>query len=196
MPRQTSRWVRRLSLTFALLPAAGCATLQSLAQLPQIDFHIDGTSDGSLAGVQLDRVRRVEDLRTGDFVRIGAAVARRRVPLRFDLHVGADNPSSNRYDLHLERLEWTLLLEDRETVSGVFSRELVIRPSGTTDVPITIELDLMRFFDDGASDLVALALRAAGAGGPRNVALRARPTVRTPLGSVRFPNEILIRTRT
>lgn len=196
MPRRPTTILVRLLLAIALLPASGCATLQSLAQLPQIDFHIDGTSDGELAGIDLDRVRRVEDLGTVDLVRVGAAVARRRVPLTFDLHVAAENPSSNRYDLMLERLEWTLLLEDRETVSGVFSRQLVIRPSGTTDVPITIELDLMRFFDEGAKDLAALALRAAGAGGPQNVALRARPTVRTPLGSVRFPNEIVIRTRT
>src|SRR5688572_939018 len=105
-----------LSLVLALLSAPGCATLQSLAQLPQIDFHIDGTSDGRLAGIDLDRVRRVDDLRATDLVRLGAAVATRRVPLRFQLHVGADNPSANRYDLHLERLEWTLLLEDRETV--------------------------------------------------------------------------------
>ena len=171
---------------------SGCATLQSLAQLPQVRFHIDGTSDGSLAGVDIDRLRRVEDLGALDLVRVGAAVARRRVPLRFDLHVGAQNDSANRYDLRLERLEWTLVLEDRDTVSGVFDRPIVIESDGSTDIPITVEVDLLRFFDDGAKDLAALALRAAGAGGPTNVRLRARPTVRTPMGPFRFPNEVTI----
>lgn len=177
----------------AITPAlSGCATLQQLAALPQVEFHIDGTSDATLGGVDLDRVRRVEDLRPADLLRIAASVRGRRLPLRFDLHVGAANASSNRYDLHLERLEWTLLLEDRETVRGVFTRDLVIGAAGTTDIPIEVELDLLRFFDDGATDLAALALRAAGADGPRNVKLRARPTLRAPWGSVRFPNEITI----
>jgi hypothetical protein len=68
----------------------------------------------------------------------------------------------------------------------------VIVADGSTDIPIPIELDLLRFFDSGAKDLAAVAVRAAGAGGPTNVALRARPTVRTPMGPVRFPNEIVI----
>jgi hypothetical protein len=183
---------RLIALSLLTLALGGCATLQSLAQLPQVRFHIDGTSDASLAGVDLDRLRRVEDLGPLDLVRVGAAVARRRVPLRFDLHLGAQNNSANRYDLRLERLEWTLMLEDRDTVSGVFDRPVVIEADGSTDIPITIELDLLRFFDSGAKDLAAVAVRAAGAGGPTNVALRARPTVRTPMGPVRFPNEIVI----
>jgi hypothetical protein len=189
------RWPRRGFLVLTVLASAGCATLQRLAQLPQLDFHIDGVSDPDLAGVDLTGLRRVEDLRPGDFLRIAAAVRARRLPLRFDLHLGVDNPSANRYDLHLERLEWTLLLEDRETVSGVFARELVIAAGGTTDVPLSVEVDLLRFFEDGAGDLAALALRAAGAGGPTNVTLRARPTVRTPFGSFRFPNEITVASR-
>ena len=178
-----------------LLAVAGCATLQQLSQLPQLDFSIDRVSDPDLAGVELAGIRRVEDLRGGDLLRIAAAVRARRVPLRFDLHVGAENPTANRYDLRLERLEWTLLLEDRETVSGVFARELVIAAGGSTDIPISVELDLLRFFDEGASDLAGLALRAAGVGGPTNVKLRVRPTVRTPLGPIRFPNEIMVVSR-
>ena len=174
---------------------AGCATLQSLAQLPQVDFYIDGTSRGSLAGIDLDGIRRVEDLRPTDLLRVAAAARLGRLPLRFDLNVAAENQSANRYDLRLERLEWTLLLEDRETTRGVFTRPVVIGAAGTTDIPIAIELDLMRFFDKGATDLAALALRAAGAGGPRNVKLRARPTLRAPWGPVRFPNEITIASR-
>lgn len=179
----------------ALLAGPSCASLQSLARLPELSLHIDRTSDATLAGVDLAGVRGIDDLRPADLLRVAAAVRGGELPLRFDLHLGADNPSANRYDLHLERLEWTLLLEERETVSGVFAREVVIEAGGTTDIPLEVELDLLRFFDGGARDLARLALRAAGAGGPVNVSLRARPTVRTPLGPVRFPNEITVARR-
>ncbi len=199
MPRRVGRSPRLhllvsfLVSSFVALP--GCASLQNLAALPQVEFHIDRASDASLAGIAIDRVRRVEDLRPLDLLRIAGAARGGRLPLAFDLHVGAENASPYRYDLRLERLEWTLLLEDRETVSGVFDRELVIGAAGTTDIPLAIEVDLLRFFDEGASDLVRLAVRAAGAGGPVNVKLRARPTLRTPLGPVRFPEEITIVSR-
>jgi hypothetical protein len=179
----------------AAVAASGCATLGQLAPLPRVHFHIDRVTDGALAGVAIDRLRRAADLRPTDFLRVADAVRRGRAPLTFDLHVGAVNESENRYDLHLERLEWTLLLEERETVSGVFERGVVLDASRTTDIPIAIELDLLRFFDEGANDLVDLALRAAGGGDATNVKLRARPTIRTPLGSFRFPNEITIASR-
>jgi hypothetical protein len=174
------------------LSAPGCASLGRLAQLSRVDFHVDRVTDGALAGIPIGRLRRAADLRPTDLLRIADAVRHGRAPLTFDLHVGAVNESENRYDLHLERLEWTLLLEDRETVSGVFEEPIVLDASRTTDIPIAVELDLLRFFDEGANDLVDLALRAAGGGGPTNLKLRARPTVRTPFGPFRFPNEIMI----
>jgi hypothetical protein len=177
------------------LAASGCATLGRLAQMPRVTFHIDRVTDGALAGIAVGRLRRAADLRPTDLLRVADAVRRGRAPLTFDLHVGAVNESENRYDLHLERLEWTLLLEERETVSGVFERPIVLDASRTTDIPISIEVDLLRFFDEGASDLVDLALRAAGGGGATSVKLRARPTIRTPLGLFRFPNEITIASR-
>jgi hypothetical protein len=192
MPRHAGRLLALAGLLTLALVHPGCATLDALAQLPQIDFHLDRATRPTLAGIDLRRVERAEDLRAADLLAVGLAVRRGELPLRFDLHVGADNPSTNRYDLRLDRLEWTLLLEDRETVSGIVDRSFVIAPGATTDIPIGIELDLMRFFDGGAQDLARLAVRAVGGGEPVNLRLRARPTVRTPLGLVRFPNEITI----
>lgn len=191
-----ARWPRLLLLAAACGLVSTCATLGDLADLSGVTFHLERASGARLAGIDLSGVRRFEDLRAGQLLVVGDAVRRGRLPLRFALHVGADNASARTYDLRLERLEWTLLLEDRETVSGVLEREVVLDPGVTTEIPIPIELDLLEFFDRGAADLARLALRAAGAGGPpADVRLRARPTLRTPLGSVRFPEEITIARR-
>jgi hypothetical protein len=191
------RFAQPIAGALAGLALGACGTLGGLgAGLPQVDFHLDRVSGASLAGVDLDAVRRFEDLRTTELLVLADAAGRGRLPLRFDLHVGADNGSARELDLRLARLEWTLLLDDRETVRGVLEREVVLAAAATTDVPVPIELDLMRFFDEGAHDLARLALRAVGGGGPPvGVALRARPTLRTPLGPIRFPNEITIARR-
>jgi hypothetical protein len=54
-----------------------------------------------------------------------------------------------------------------------------------------MELDLIRFFGSNARDLVELAAAVAGQGN-KEVALRARPTVTTPLGPITYPSEITI----
>ena len=72
----------------------------------------------------------------------------------------------------------------------------MLRPGAPTDVPITISLDLVDFFEANARDLVELALSLSGRGGaPKEVALRATPVVDTPLGPIRYPEPITIVSR-
>ena len=165
------------------LMIGGCTTLGEIAALRLVDFALGGTSQGRLAGIDLSAIRGYEDLRSTDALRIVDALRQRRLPLEFTLHVDAENPASNRVAARLVKLEWTLLLEDRETVSGVLDREFVLPPGRIVDVPLRIELDLLRFYDDNARDLVELAANLAGRGGdPKNIKLTAWPTIATPIG--------------
>ena len=177
----------------AAVVLAGCQTLGRVADLARVDFSIDRVAAADLAGVQLDRVRRFEDLRAGDLLRIAGAARLGRLPLRFTVHVGAENPASNTVALRLARLEWTVLLEDRETVTGVLRQDILLAPGRETDIPVPVEIDLLRFYEEGGSDLARLALRAVGAGGrPANLKLRLLPTLTTPFGELRYPDPITV----
>lgn len=177
----------------ATLAASGCATLQQIAALSSVDFALDRVSRLRLAGVRLDGVRNVGDVSAIDIARIAAAVATDDVPLEFLLHVEATNPESNSVDARLVALDWTLLLEDRETISGILESGVVLPPGQPVDVPLAVSLDLTDFVEGSARDLVELALSLAGAGGePKDLALRATPTVETALGPIRYPRPITI----
>ena len=188
------RAIAALAATGALL-VAGCATLQEIASLRQVDFSIAGTSDGRLAGVPLDRVRSYQDLRVTDLAVVLAALRQRRLPLAFTLHVDARNPDANQVAARLLRLDWTLWLDERETVRGRLDREFVLPPGRSVDVPLEVELDLARFFADDARELVDLAAAVAGRGGTSRLKLTARPTISTPLGDLTYPNDITIVSR-
>lgn len=176
-----------------LVLAPGCATLQQIAALRQVDFDIDRVSEGFLAGVEIDRVRSYGDLSALDLARLTAAAARQEMPLAFVLHLDAENPESNSVPARLVQLDWTLLIDDTETVSGVFNDERLIEPGTTADIPIGIELDLVRFFGTNASDLIDLGLNLAGAGGsPARLSLRAQPTINTAIGPITYPGYITI----
>lgn len=180
--------------TFVAL--SGCATLQQVLALRNVTFTVDRVSDLRLAGVDLGRVTSFADLGFADAARLTRALTQRDLQLDFQLHLLAENPADNTVDARLVRLDWTLLLQGRETLSGVFAEETLLRPGQPTDVPITISLNLIEFFEGSARDLVELALSLAGQGGaPKEVTLRATPIVDTALGPIRYPRPITIVSR-
>jgi hypothetical protein len=191
-----TRRPRLAALAAGLAAAAGCATLQQLAALRDVGFSVDRLSEVRLAGIDLARVASYSSLSLGDAARLATAVSQRRLPLDFRLHLTALNPADNSVDARLVRMEWTLLLQDRETISGTFAQEVLLRRGEPTDVPIAISLDLLDFFQGSAEDLLNLALSLSGQGGePTQVTLRATPTVDTALGPIRYPGPITIVSR-
>ncbi len=173
--------------------SSGCSTLKDLASLRDVAFRLDSVSAISLAGVKIDRSMNYEDFGVLDLARLGREVARNKMPLSFMLNVGATNPNDNSVEARLVKLDWTLLLEDRETISGVFEDDIVL-PSGQEQlIPFAIEVDLIEFFGNNLRDLAELALSLSDQGGkPKNIKLRATPTISTPIGPIRYPEPILI----
>jgi hypothetical protein len=147
----------------------------------------------SLAGVDLSAAQTASDLSLSGGTRVAAALARGQLPLSMTLHVLGENPASNPVAARLLRMRWTLLLEDKETVSGLTEHAYELMPGRATDIPVDVSLDLLEFFERSGPDLVELALNLAGAGGrPKRLALRATPTVDTPLGPIAYPRPITI----
>lgn len=176
-----------------LLLLPGCSAIQQFTALSQVDFSVNRLGDGLLAGIDLNQVRSYNDLNALDAARLISSVAQGELPLGFTLHLDASNPSSNSTAARLVQLDWTLLIDESETVSGIFNDNRLINPGETADIPISMELDLVRFFGTNAQDVIDLALNLAGAGGnPARVSLRARPTVNTALGPISYPGHITI----
>jgi hypothetical protein len=190
--------MKRLLSLLALAPVllTSCATLQQFAALRSVDFSVDRVSNVRLAGVDLSSVSSYRDLGLSDVGRLTLAVAQGELPMDFRVHLRALNPVDNSADARLVRMDWMLLLQGRETISGVFADETLLRRGQPADVPITMSLDLIDFFEGSAQDLVELALSLSGQGGsPREVTLRATPSVDTALGPIRYPQPITIVSR-
>ena len=183
--------------TLLLLSAAallsGCATLQQFAALSSVDFRLEGVSGLRLAGVNLDNVRSFDEISLTDAAALTFAVARNELPMDLTVHVLAENPQDNGVDARLLEMGWTLLLQDRETLSGHVDQPVILPPGEPRAIPILVQMDLLAFFEGSAQDLVELALSLAGRGGaPKDIALRARPVIETPIGPIRYPQPITI----
>jgi hypothetical protein len=190
-----ARWTLALAAVTAGL--AGCATLRQITALRQVDFSLAGVQDGRLAGVDLRRIASYGDLSAVEVGRIALAVTRRDIPLDFRVMIRADNPADNRTAATMVRLAWTLLLDDRETISGVLDTAVTMPPGQTAYIPVPMRLNLREFFDGPAQSLVNLAASVAGLNAhPTRIAVRAVPTINTPLGPITYPNPITIVSRT
>lgn len=192
----------RRSHTAGLLVAgaslvAGCAALQQLAALRNVQFDLGPVSDGRLAGVSLARVRDFSDLSVADAARITLAVGRRELPLEFTVALRAENPAENGVSARMLRFAWSLLVNDRETISGVLDTAVVIPAGPPVLIPLLMRLDLFAAFDGPVRDLVALATSVAGADpDPATIKLVAVPTIDTPLGPMSYPTPITVVSRT
>lgn len=192
-----TRW--QLS-TSNLAPLAGiailvssCATLEGLRAVPDLEVELERVADVHLAGIPVDRVRTYRDLSPGDAVRIVDAFREGVVPLDMVVLLSVHNPSTSAARIDLLTFDWTLFLDRRETISGVYTHPESIPPGRIQNVGLDVELDLARFFDGDASALLDLAARAAGVGGREpEIGLVLRPTVETPLGTIRYPREIVV----
>jgi hypothetical protein len=185
---------RRLGSAALLLFLPGCATLQGILALRQVEFALDRVHEVRLAGVLLDRIDRPEDVGALDLARILAAVAQGNLPLTLTLDVAAVNPEGNP-EARLAALDWTLFLQDRETVSGGLPAPVRIPVAGRATIPLQLQLDLVDFLDGSAQDLLNLALSFAGEDVPETeLRLEAIPTVETSVGPIRYPQPIVIRT--
>lgn len=187
-----SRARSTLLVLLLLVGLPSCATLQSVLALGQVDFSLDRVHSVRLAGVELDRIRSHRDLSGSDLLRLGLALSEDRLPLELTVDLRADNPDDNP-EARLVALDWTLFLDDRETIAGELG-EVVAMPSGqSTTVPVGARLDLLEFFDGGIEELVDLAASLAGVSGePIHLSMELVPTVETPIGPIRYPRPLVV----
>jgi hypothetical protein len=188
---------RQFWLAGGVVLATACATLQQLTALRQVTFALTGVRNGRLAGVDLARIRSYSDLTATDIGRISLALARKDLPIEFVVDVRAENPPDNTVTATMVRLAWSLLLNDKETISGVVDTTLTLPPGVPVGIPMQMRFNLLQFFEGPAQSLVDLAASIAGlSSDPTRIAIRAVPTIDTPIGRISYPSPITIVSRT
>lgn len=173
------------------LTLSACATFQEVTALSRVDFSLGGVSEGTLAGIPIESVRDPDRLGAVSLARVAAALSSGELPLEAVFEIRGDNPSDNPR-ARLLALDWTLFLDDRETVSGTVEEEHLLPSGESTTIPLRVEIDLLDFFENRLEQVVDLALAVAGGGEPRRVHFEATPTVRTPIGPIRYPEPVRI----
>ena len=176
-----------------------CATLNALAGLSRIQFKINDVGHVQIAGVDIANKHSISDFGMMDGINLLAAFNSGRFPLTFTINVAAKNPnaatgSNVLNSIQVSDFPWRLLLDGNPTISGNIGSPVGVPAGGmTTMIPLQVSIDLKQFFANrGYNDMLNLALALSGQGGASKVQLKAQPSMSTPLGSVKYPNELTI----
>jgi hypothetical protein len=186
---------------FALLTVFlfnSCATLNSLAGLTRAEFKLQDAIGYRLSGIDITNKHSINDFSVMDGLNLVNAFRTGKFPLTFTLNVAVRNPNqhqsgSNLSALSLTSFPWRLLIDNKETITGNIGNSVSLPDGGTTTIiPLQVSVDLKEFFaEKGYDDIIGLALAVAGQGSSK-LALKAQPTISTPIGSLKYPNELTI----
>jgi len=179
----------------ASLLLSGCATLMQPTDLSKVRFSLDRVSAVRLAGIDLMKIDSLEELNMFQMARATMALSRENLPLNLTLHLKSENPLANQVAARLTRMDWTLVLDGRDTISGSMEKNIRLAAGKTADIPLNLSLNMFEFFNEkSAMDMLELALAFAGEDGaiPAGVALKVRPTSDTICGPISYGKDLLI----
>jgi len=188
------RTTARAILLGVLLAISGCATVGQFLAVERVAFALENISEVRLAGVDIGRMRTLSDVSLVDGAIIADATRRGDLQFEIEVTVAATNPPGNS-DARIMQMDWTLILEGRETVSGVITDEIVIPKGGEMTFPVVARLNLSEFFEGSARDLLDIAASYAGLGGEsKEVVLQVLPVVETAFGPITYSQPLRIAT--
>lgn len=187
-----------LSLLIAIF-FSSCSVVKQLTNISRLQFRLNSVSDFTINGINISNKTSIRDFNVFDSAQLLNSIAKGSLPVSFNLNIEAKNPNDGggypRQDLDIVDFKWRLIIDDVETLSGNIARPISVPGTGETTIfPITVQLDLYKFFSDrGFDNLINLALAIGGKNqNLSRIVLKATPTIQTPFGKITYPGELEI----
>ncbi len=169
----------------AMLLLQSCSVLRQVQEaqnFARCQFRLRTVDGIRVANIDVQNIKSKSDLNLLDAGKLGLALAGNSLPLTLRLNVEAQNPNSS--SAAMNRMEWTMFIDDIQMVTGAVSDRVEIPQNSSAIVPLDISVDLLKVLSGRSAETIAnFAFNLAGEGGkPTRFMLRIKPTV-TILGS-------------
>lgn len=175
----------------------GCSgVMDAITNVQRLQFRLDKVTGMSLAGVPLSNIGSISNIGFMDAANILANFTQGKLPVEFTLNVLAKNPNDGTGGTKntaavIKNLAWRLFIDNNETINGNVRDVSVPGVGESTNIPIGMSFDLLKFFKDaGYDNVLNLALALGGRNGSSSrVTLKVKPTVETIFGPITYPGE-------
>ncbi len=170
-----------LALIAGMIWLTSCDVLQQVAEMAaftKCQFRLSTVENLSLAGVDVQQKKKLSDLTFTDAARVTSAFATGTLPLSLTLNVQVKNP--NAAQASMNKLEWILLIDGIEMVSGVNQNRVNVPANGgVATLPLRISVDLNKALSGKSKDAILnFGFNLAGLGNqPTRITLKAKPSI-------------------
>ena len=186
-----------ISMIFLL---TSCSVYETMVNLSRLKFKLGNVNNLTLSGINISNKKSISDFNAVELLKLTSVITSGELPVSFTLNVEAKNPNDGsggypKTDATLKAFPWKLEIDNVETISGNIGSPVSVPGTGdVTNIPLTMNLDLIEFFgNNGLDNLVNLALALGGQqGSSSKLTLYATPIVSSPLGDIKYPGELKI----
>ncbi len=184
----------------ALFFVSACAVIQTFQNISRLKYRIHSAADYSLMGIDLTNKKSLKDFNTLETLKLSSALLNGSLPLTFKLNIEALNPNDGtggnpKTDISIASFPYRLLVNDKELVNGNISQPVFVPGKGeSVIIPIQIELDIIKSVKEKSlNGILDILLQIGGLSkSTSNLKLKAQPSLGTPIGNIKYPDEITI----
>jgi len=175
-----------------------CDVLNQVSQMSNLtkcEFRLESVQQLTLAGINVQNVKKMSDLNMFDAAKIASAVASQQFPLDFTLNVEAKNPNTS--VAGMTRVDWILLIDDIEMTRGILDKQVTIPANnGSAIIPMQMHIDLQKALSGKSADAVInFGMNLAGSGNkPTRFTLQMKPTITVNGFPITYPGYLNVKT--
>jgi hypothetical protein len=177
-----------------------CSVYQTMVNLSRLKFKLGQVNNFTINGINLSNKKSLSDFNAIEMLKLTDVFVSGKMPASFTLNVEAKNPNDGsggypRTDATIKSFPWKLEIDNVETINGNIGSPVSVPGTGEVmNIPITMNIDLVKFFKDkGLENVLNLAIALGGQqGSSSRLTLYASPTVSSPIGDIKYPGELKI----
>jgi hypothetical protein len=171
-----------------------------MVNLSRLKFKLGAVNNFTISEINFSNKKSLSDFNPVELLKLTSVFSSGKLPASFTLNIEAKNPNDGtggypKTDATLKSFPWRLEIDEVETISGNIGAPVSVPGTGEiTNIPLTINIDLIEFFGNkGFDNLLNLALALGGQqGSSAKLSLFATPTVSSPFGDIKYPGELKI----
>ncbi len=155
--------------TALLFLTSSCSVYETMVNLSRLKFKLGAVNNFTVSGINISGKKSLQDFNPLEVVNLTSVIASGKLPVSFTLNVEAKNPNDGtggypKTDATLKAFPWRLEIDNVETISGNIGSPVTVPGTGeVTNIPLTMNIDLIEFFGNkGFDNLINLALTLGG----------------------------------
>jgi hypothetical protein len=175
-----------------------CDVLNQVSQMSNLtrcEFRLESVQQLTLAGVNVQNVKKLSDLNFMDGAKLATAVTSQQFPLDFTLNIEVKNPNTS--PAGMTKIDWILLIDDIEMTQGILEKQVTIPANnGSAIVPMQMHVDMKKALSGKSADaIINFGMNLAGVGNmPTRFTLKMKPTMTINGFPITYPGYLSVKT--